>query len=46
MNFIEWFSTYNLVPIGLVLKMVIGAMIIFCKRKNDLIKKKNKINRI
>ena len=33
MNFIEWFSTYNLVPIGLVLKMVIGANINFVKKK-------------
>ena len=24
-DFIEWFSTYNMVPIGLVLKMVIGG---------------------
>ena len=23
-DFIEWFSTYNMVPLGLVLKMVIG----------------------
>ena len=23
-NFVEWFASYNLVPIGLVLKMVIG----------------------
>ena len=31
-NFIEWFSYYNIVPLGLVLKMVIGG-------KNHLIKK-------
>ena len=43
MNFIEWFSTYNLVPIGLVLKMVIGANINFVKKKNDLIKIKTKL---
>ena len=24
-DFIEWFSTYNMVPIGLVLKMAIGS---------------------
>ena len=24
-DFIEWFSSYNMVPIGLVLKMVIGG---------------------
>ena len=24
-NFIEWFSYYNIVPLGLVLKMVIGG---------------------
>ena len=31
-NFIEWFSTYNMVPLGLVLKMAIG-------NKNNFIKK-------
>ena len=24
-DFIEWFSTYNMVPVGLVLKMAIGG---------------------
>ena len=33
-NFIEWFSAYNMVPLGLVLKMVIG-------KKDNLIKKDN-----
>ena len=33
-NFIEWFSTYNMVPLGLVLKMVIGNKDNFTK-KND-----------
>ena len=32
-NFVEWFSAYNMVPVGLVLKMVIG-------NKDNLIKKK------
>lgn len=45
-NFIEWFSTYNMVPLGLVLKMVIGNKDNFTK-KNDPdfseIKKKKKI---
>ena len=34
-NFVEWFSTYNIVPLGLALKMVIG-------NKENLIKKTNK----
>ena len=33
-NFVEWFSTYNMVPLGLALKMVIGS-------KDNLIKKVN-----
>ena len=32
-DFIEWFSSYNMVPIGLVLKMVIGGKIISLKLK-------------
>ena len=35
-NFIEWFSSYNMVPIGLVLKMVIGRSDQFIKIKDDL----------
>ena len=36
MEFIEWFSTYNMVPIGLVLKMVIGSDKKFIlENKND-----------
>ena len=36
MEFIEWFSTYNMVPIGLVLKMVIGSNRNFIlEHKND-----------
>ena len=36
MEFIEWFSTYNMVPIGLVLKMVIGSNRNFIlENKND-----------
>ena len=31
-NFVEWFSAYNMVPLGLVLKMIIG-------KKDNLIKK-------
>ncbi len=33
-NFVEWFSAYNMVPLGLALKMVIG-------NKDNLIKKVN-----
>ena len=32
-DFIEWFSFYNMVPIGLVLKMVIGSNDNFIKKK-------------
>ena len=34
-DYIEWFSTYNMVPIGLVLKMVIGGTDKFIKKKDD-----------
>ena len=45
-NFIEWFSSYNMVPIGIVLKMVIGRSDQFIKIKDDLNKiKKTKIKR-
>ena len=37
-NFIEWFSSYNMVPIGLVLKMAIGDTNKFIKIKDDVIK--------
>jgi len=33
-DFIEWFSTYNMVPIGLVLKMAIGGSDKFIKNKD------------
>ena len=32
-EFIEWFSSYNMVPIGLVLKMAIGGNDKFLKKK-------------
>ena len=42
-NFIEWFSSYNMVPIGLVLKMVIGSTDKFIRIKdNSIIVKKTK----
>ncbi len=44
-DFIEWFSIYNIVPIGLVLKMTIGIKDNFTKKEDpkiDLIKKKVK----
>ena len=34
-DFIEWFSTYNIVPIGLVLKMAIGGSDNFIKNKDS-----------
>ena len=39
-NFIEWFSSYNMVSIGLVLKMVIGGSDKFIRLKDNCIKKK------
>ncbi len=39
-DFIEWFSIYNMVPIGLVLKMAIGGTEKFLKIEDDLIKYK------
>ena len=42
-DFIEWFSSYNMVPIGLVLKMVIGSTDKFIRIKdNSIIIKKTK----
>ena len=35
-DFIEWFSTYNMVPIGLVLKMVIGGTDKFIRAEDNL----------
>tara|TARA_B100000963_G_scaffold360098_1_gene389726 strand:+ start:2842 stop:4785 length:1944 start_codon:yes stop_codon:yes gene_type:complete len=35
-DFIEWFSSYNMVPIGLVLKMVIGGSDKFIKMQDKL----------
>ncbi len=34
-DFIEWFSTYNMVPVGLVLKMAIGGSDKFIKNKDS-----------
>ena len=34
-DFIEWFSIYNMVPIGLTLKMVIGGADKFLKTKDN-----------
>ncbi len=45
-NFIEWFSTYNMVSVGLVLKMVIGDPDKFLKDNDEiLLEKKTKIKR-
>ncbi len=35
-DFIEWFSSYNMVPIGLVLKMVIGGTDKYIRIKDNL----------
>ena len=42
LDFIEWFSVYNMVPIGLVLKMVIGGNDNFFKKNDDKIEIKKK----
>ncbi len=39
-KFIEWFSSYNMVPVGLVLKMAIGGSDRFIRLKDNLIKEK------
>ena len=39
-DFIEWFSSYNMVPVGLVLKMVIGGTDKFIRIKDDFLKPK------
>ena len=39
-DFIEWFSVYNMVPIGLVLKMVIGSDDSFIKKAQEINNKK------
>ena len=45
-DFIEWFSSYNMVPIGLVLKMVIGGSKNFFKMKDSPIQiKKTKLKK-
>jgi primosomal protein N' (replication factor Y) (superfamily II helicase) len=38
-NFIEWFSVYNMVPLGLVLKMVIGNKDNFIKKVDKSVSK-------
>ena len=35
-DFVEWFSSYNMVPIGLALKMVIGGTDKFVRIKDSL----------
>ena len=43
-DYIEWFSAYNMVPVGLVLKMVIGSTDKFIRIKDNLlVVKKTKI---
>ncbi len=44
-DFIEWFSIYNMVPIGLVLKMVIGGKDNFIKKNEPIIIKKTNFNK-
>ncbi len=44
-DYIEWFSSYNMVPVGLVLKMAIGSTNQFIRIKdNSIVVKKTKIN--
>ena len=45
-DYIEWFSSYNMVPIGLVLKMAMGSAEKFIRIKDDPIEiKKTKIKK-
>ena len=44
-NFIEWFSSYNMVPLGLALKMVIGNKDNFTKKIDESFNKVNKEKR-
>ena len=45
-DFIEWFSSYNMVPVGLVLKMAIGRTNKFFNKKDNFIEiKKSKIKK-
>ncbi len=45
-NFIEWFSIYNMVPVGLVLKMSIGNIDKFIRIKDDPIEiKRNQLKK-
>ena len=39
-DFIEWFSTYNVVPLGLALKMAIGSKDNFTKKIDSSFSKK------
>ena len=45
-DYIEWFSSYNMVPIGLVLKMVIGGTDKFLRRGDNPIKIKTKVKNL
>ena len=45
-NFIKWFATYNMMPLGLVLKMSIGNKLNFVNKKDkDYIQKKKGIKK-
>jgi primosomal protein N' (replication factor Y) (superfamily II helicase) len=44
-NFIEWFSVYNMVSLGLVLKMAIGNKYSFIKKVNENFKKNKKVKK-
>ncbi|MDA8771265.1 primosomal protein N' [Candidatus Pelagibacter bacterium] len=45
-NFVEWFSAYNMVPLGLALKMVIGNKDNLIKKVNQSFNKINKEKKI
>ena len=44
-NFIKWFATYNMMPLGLVLKMTIGSGINFINKKEEFFQTKQKIKK-
>ena len=45
-NFIEWFAAYNMMPVGLVLKMSLGKnLILFNKNDKDYVLTKQKVKK-
>ena len=45
-DFIEWFSIYNMIPVGLALKMVIGSNNNFLKKITNQLSQKSQNKKI